>query len=143
LPSANFSQKKVGIIACGEMVSRSLFCVKELEESGVEVGILNLHTIKPIDEKAILEFVKKYKNILTCEEHQIAGGMGSAVLECLVKLNQENLQNGGENIFANLNFEMIGVDNRFGQSGTKEELFKEYGLEEISILEKIKSLLEI
>jgi transketolase len=139
LPKANFPQKKVGIIACGEMVSRSLFCVKELEENGVEVGILNLHTIKPIDEKAILEFVKKYKNILTCEEHQIAGGMGSAVLECLVKLNQENLQNGGENIFANLNFEMIGVDNRFGQSGAKEELFTEYGLDEKNIIKKVTS----
>lgn len=121
--------KKIGIIACGEMVSRALFCVPELEKIGINVGVMNLHTIKPIDKTGVTEFVKKYKNILTIEEHQIAGGMGSAVLELLAQ----------ENLLKDLSLKMIGVEDRFGQSGTKEELFVEYGLTEKNILEKVKS----
>jgi transketolase len=120
--------KKVGIIACGEMVSRALFCVKELESLGIEVGVMNLHTIKPIDQKGIAEFVNKYKNILTCEEHQVAGGMGSAVLECLAQTN----------ILKGVDLKMLGVADRFGQSGTKEELFTEYELDEKAIIKKVK-----
>jgi transketolase C-terminal domain/subunit len=133
----NTKTKKVGIIVCGEMVSRALFCVKELESLGIEVGVMNLHTIKPIDQKGVAEFVNKYKNILTCEEHQIMGGMGSAVLECLATLPLHKKE-----VWENLNFNMLGVENRFGQSGTKEELFAEYGLDEKSIIEKVKSFFE-
>ncbi len=123
------ADKKIGIIACGEMVSRALFCVKELEQNGIEVGLLNLHTIKPLDKEGVKNFIEKYKNILTIEEHQIAGGMGSAVLEFLAQ----------ENLLKDLNFKMMGVEDRFGQSGTKEELFEEYRLNEKCILEKVKS----
>lgn len=79
------TNKKVGIIANGEMVARSLFCIQELEKEGIQVGILNLHTVKPLDKEALKIFTAKYKNILTAEEHQIACGMGSAVLEFLAK----------------------------------------------------------
>ncbi len=123
----------LGIIACGEMVARSLMCVKELEKMGVEVGILNLHTIKPIDIEGVTNFVNKYKNILTVEEHQIAGGMGSAVLECLAQ----------NDLLVNINLNMIGVENRFGQSGNKEELYEEYGLNEKHILARAEKLLKI
>lgn len=124
--------KKIGIIACGEMVARSLFCVPELESLGYQVGVMNLHTIKPIDVNSLREFVVRYLNILTVEEHQIAGGMGSVILECLAKAN--SLQN--------LNIQMLGIDDRFGQSGTKEELFEEYKINEKHILEKIKQILK-
>lgn len=122
---------KVGIIACGEMVSRSLFCVPELESLGIEVGVMNLHTIKPIDTNSLREFVVRYSNILTVEEHQIAGGMGSAVLECLAK----------ENCLTNVKINMLGIDDMFGQSGTKEELFEEYKINEKHILQKVKQIL--
>jgi transketolase len=122
----------IGIIANGEMVSRALFCVKELENSGYEVGVLNLHTIKPIDTKSVLEFTNKYKNILTVEEHQIAGGMGSAVLECLAQNNS----------LSDIKLNMLGVDNRFGQTGNKEELYEEYGINEKHIIEKIRKMLQ-
>lgn len=128
--SGKKQNKKIGIIACGEMVARSLFCVTELENSGYEVGVMNLHTIKPIDVNSLREFVARYPNILTVEEHQIAGGMGSAVLECLAK----------ENCLENIKFQMLGIDDRFGQSGTKEELFEEYKINEKHILEKIKNM---
>lgn len=124
--SSDSGQKKLGIIACGEMVARSLFCVEELEKQGAEVGVMNLHTIKPIDTEGISKFVQKYKNILTVEEHQIAGGMGSAILEALA---QNNLLDG-------LKIQMLGIEDRFGQSGTKEELFEEYKINEKHILEK-------
>ena len=119
----------IGIIANGEMVARSLFIVPELEKMGIQVGILNLHTVKPIDKTGVKTFVEKYKNILTVEEHQKTGGIGSAVLEFLAK----------ENLLKDLCFKMMGVEDRFGQSGTKEELFEEYKLNEKNILEKAKS----
>lgn len=131
---------KVGIIACGEMVARSLMCVKELEKIGIEVGIMNLHTIKPIDKNGVLEFVKKYKNILTVEEHQVAAGMGSAVLESLSQIEDVEVK---KNIFSNLNIKIMGIEDRFGQSGSKEDLYEEYGLNEKHILKNIKKLLNI
>jgi transketolase len=115
------------------MVSRALFCVPEIENLGLSVGVMNLHTIKPLDKEAVKKFVNKYKNILTIEEHQIAGGIGSAVLEYLA---QENLLDG-------VKINLMGVNDRFGQSGTKEELFEEYGLNEKHIIESIKKLLNL
>ena len=82
----------------------------------------------------ILDWVIRYRNILTIEEHQVAGGMGSAVLECISELAKEN-----KNIFKNLNLKMMGVKNRFGQSGTKEELFQEYEINEKHILSNVLS----
>ena len=125
--------KKIGIIACGEMVARSLFCVKELEGKGIEVGILNLHTIKPLDVVGVKNFVTKYKNILTIEEHQVAAGMGSAVLEMLA----------GENYLTGIKIKLMGVQNRFGQSGSREELLEEYGLNEKHIISNVLSLLNL
>ncbi len=124
---------KIGIIACGEMVARSLLCVKGLEDKGIELGILNLHTIKPIDVEKIKYMSSKYKNILTVEEHQVAGGMGSAILECLAE----------NNLLGNVKVKMMGVKNRFGQSGTKEELYEEYEINEKHIFSNVLSMLEI
>ncbi|MDZ4205764.1 MAG: transketolase C-terminal domain-containing protein, partial [Patescibacteria group bacterium] len=101
--------RKVGIIATGALLHRALLAAKALEEKGIGVEVMNLATIKPLDEKAIIELAKKTGRIITVEEHQIRGGMGSAVAECLAK-----------------NFpvpmEFIGVDDQFGQSGTPDEL---------------------
>src|SRR3990167_7222302 len=98
---------KVGIIATGALLHKALLAAKELEEKGIEAEVMNLATIKPLDEKAIIELAKKTGRIVTVEEHQIAGGMGSTVAECLAK-----------------NFpvpiEFIGVDDQFGQSGTPD-----------------------
>lgn len=121
--------KSVGIIACGEMVSRSLFVVKEIESKGISVGLMNLHTIKPLDVEGLRNFVSKYKKILTVEEHQVACGMGSAVLETLAKFD----------LLSGVQMQMLGVNDRFGQSGKKEELFEEYGLNEKEILERVLS----
>ena len=127
--SENSSSKKVGIIACGQMVAESLFAAKILEKEGIEVGVMNLATIKPLDGKAILSFAQKYGKIVTAEEHQKAGGMGSTVAEFL-----------SENHPTKIAF--VGISDAFGQSGTPEELLVFYGLDKSAIVGKAKKLLE-
>lgn len=111
----NGNSVEVGIIATGALVHKAIIAAKELEEDGIRVKVLNLATIKPLDEKAIIELANECGKIVTVEEHQIAGGMGSAVAECLSK-----------------NFpvpiEFIGVKDKFGQSGSPAELLEYYGM---------------
>ena len=104
---------QVTIIACGGVVHNALVAAKELGEKGIGAEVLNLHTIKPIDTKAIVDSVKKTGAVVTVEEHQVAGGMGSAVAEVLAgKLPAP--------------IEFIGVHDQFGQSGTPAELIEHY-----------------
>lgn len=105
----------VGIIACGTLVYEAIKAAEELATQGIESVVMNLATIKPLDRDAIVELAKRTGAIVTCEEHQVAGGMGSAVAECLAAEYPVPM-------------EFIGVHDRFGQSGTPEELFAEYGL---------------
>ena len=120
---------QVGIIATGALLYKALLAAKELKDDGVEVSIMNLSTIKPLDEKAIIDIGRKAKRIVKVEEHKIRGGMGSAVAEWMAK-----------------NFpvpiEFIGVDDQFGQSGTQEELIKHYGMDEKSIIKAVKKVLK-
>ncbi|MDI6821180.1 MAG: transketolase C-terminal domain-containing protein, partial [Patescibacteria group bacterium] len=97
------------IISCGSLVGNALFAAKELEDEGIGTIILNIHTIKPIDSKKIIEVAKKTGAVVTVEEHQIAGGMGSAVAEVLAQ-NYPAPQ------------EFIGIANVFGESGKGKEL---------------------
>lgn len=126
--STEATGKSVGIIACGQLVHIALLAAKELEASGVSVGVMNLATIKPIDTQAIVAFAKKYNKIITAEEHQIAGGMGSAVAEVLA-----------ENFPVQISF--VGVHDAFGQSGTPTELMNHYDMNVETILNKAQSLL--
>lgn len=116
---------QVGIIATGPMVYKSICAAKELEKKGIRVKVMNLSTIKPLDGKAIISLAKETKAIVTVEDHQIAGGMGSAVAEFLA-----------------LNYltpiEFIGVNDMFGQSGTPEELEKHYGIDINSIVRRVQ-----
>ena len=110
----------IGIIACGALVHNALLAARLLEEEGIGTSVLNLATIKPLDREGILAFAKKHKAILTVEEHQAAGGMGSAVAELL---SQEHP----------IPMKIVGVQDQFGQSGTPDELIKHYGLDAQSI----------
>ncbi len=110
---------KVGIIATGALLHKALLAAKNLEGK-IEVEVLNLHTIKPLDTDAVIALGKKAGKIVTLEEHQVAGGMGSAVAECLA-----------ENYPVPIKF--IGVRDQFGQSGTPEELIKHFKMDEVSI----------
>ncbi len=116
------SKYDVGIIATGSSLYRALTAAKKIESSGKRVAVMNLSTIKPLDEVAIIRLAQDARALVTVEDHQIHGGMGSAVAECLAK-----------------NFpvpiEFVAVKDQFGQSGTPDELIEAYGLGEKHIIE--------
>lgn len=120
---------EVGIIATGALLHKALQAAKELSENGTEVEVLNLTTIKPLDEDAIINLAERAGRIVTVEEHQVSGGMGSAVAECLAKNSPVPI-------------EFIGVYDQFGQSGTQEELIKHYGMDKESIIKAVKKVLK-
>ncbi|MBL1434543.1 transketolase family protein [Candidatus Wolfebacteria bacterium] len=105
----------VGIIASGPFLHSALVAAKNLKEKGIESIVLNLHTIKPLDTKALLALSNEVGAIVTVEEHQIAGGMGSTVAEYLAQVKP-------------MPMEFIGVKDRFGQSGNPAELIEHYGM---------------
>ena len=119
----------VGIIATGGLLYCAIIAAKELESEGVKTKVMNLSSIKPIDVEALVALAKECKAIVTVEEHQVAGGMGSAVAEVLAQ-----------------NFpvliEFIGVQDKFGQSGTPDELIEYYGLGKNSIKDAVKKVLK-
>lgn len=124
------SKKKVqvGIIASGHLVYEALMSAKKLEDQGIGVKVINLSTIKPLDEKAIIDLAKSVKGIVTVEEHQKAGGMGSAIAELLSQKYPTKI-------------EFISINDEFGQSGEPEELIKLYKLDSGSIIKAVKKLL--
>ena len=106
---------QAAIIACGAPVYRALEVANDLASQGIAVAVMNLHTIKPLDNNAIEKIARQAGAIVTVEEHQRHGGMGSAVAEYLAEHYPVPL-------------ELIGVDDQFGQSGEPEELLNHYGL---------------
>jgi len=127
LPDVGIAQ--VGIIATGSLMARALFAAKELEAEGIKTKVMNLASIKPIDTDAVIALGKECKAIVTVEEHQIAGGTGSAVAETLA----QNFP---------VPIEFIGVQDKFGQSGSPDELIEHYGMGKNSIKEAIKKVLK-
>ncbi len=119
---------QVGIIATGALVHKALKVANELEKENIFVKVINLSTIKPLDEEAIWRLAHETEAIVTVEEHQIAGGMGSAVSECLAKNYPVPM-------------EFVGIKDKFGQSGTPEELIEHYGLGEKDIREAINRVI--
>jgi len=117
--------KDVAIIGCGPLVYNALVAAEELSKEGIEVMVVNSHTIKPLDEKTIIEAAQKTGAIVSVEEHQVAGGLGSAIAECLAK-NHPVPQ------------EFIGAQDRFGESGEPGELIEVMGMGVGSIKEAVK-----
>lgn len=120
---------QVGIIATGALLYNALLAAKELETEGIKTKVLNLSSIKPIDAEAVIALAKETKKIITVEEHQIAGGMGSAVAEILA-------------VNCPTAMEFIGVKDEFGQSGTAKELIEHYGMDKDSIKDAIRKILK-
>ena len=117
------------IFATGIMVGMALEAKDMLANEGISARVINIHTIKPIDEEIITLAAKETGAIVTCEEHYIMGGLGSAVCEVVCKNHPVPV-------------EVIGTD-RFGKSGTPLELFKEYGLTSENIAEKAKKVINL
>ncbi|MGH2388740.1 MAG: transketolase family protein, partial [Chloroflexota bacterium] len=116
----------VAIIACGILVYNALMAAERLaREDHIECLVLNNHTVKPMDERAVVEAARRCGAVVTVEEHEVLGGMGSRVAEILAARQPAPM-------------EFIGVQNRFGQSGTPQELIEEYGMGIGSIYTAVK-----
>jgi len=106
----------ITLVACGTMVTVALTTAAALAEDGISAEVINLHTIKPLDASTILASLERTHALVTLEEHQLAGGMGSAVAEMLVQKKTR------------VAFQMIGVQDSFGESGSNDALLEKYGL---------------
>jgi len=121
--------KDVSIIACGPLVSEAIDASEELSKEGISARVINLHTVKPIDEEIIIKAARETNAIVTAEEHQLFAGFGSAVAEVVVKNYPVPM-------------EFVGIDDTFGESGEPDELMKAYGLTSLDIYKKVKKVLE-
>jgi len=119
----------ITIIACGAMVAEALDAQAALAEKNISAEVINLHTIKPLDTATILKSLQKTKALVTVEEHQISGGMGSAVLEAIASENP-------------VPAELIGVPDTFGESGTPKELLEKFGLKSSNIAAKAEKVIQ-
>lgn len=127
MPGRADDRPSVAIIATGPLVHNALLAAKELENE-ISTTVINVHTIKPLDEETILAAVQSAAGVVTIEEHQVNGGFGSAIAELLAKHHP-------------LPIEFIGVQNQFGQSGEPKELIEHYGMGVKHIVEAVKKAL--
>ena len=120
----------VSIIACGTMVDQAVDAQEKLLKEGVSVRVVDMHTIKPLDEKLVIKCARETNAILTVEEHSVIGGLGGAVSEVLA-------ENG-----SSTRFKRMGVQDVFCESGEPEELFEKYGLSTPHIMKTVKKLIK-
>lgn len=120
--------KDAAVFACGLMVNEALEAAKLLAAEGIEVSVINMHTIKPLDAACVVKYAEKCGNVITVEEHSVIGGLGDAVADALM----------GK---VCCKFKKIGVNDQFGQSGKAADVLREYGLTADQIAAKIKETL--
>ena len=120
--------KDAVVFACGLMVNEAMEAAKLLAADGIEVTVVNMHTIKPIDAECVTKYAKECGNVITVEEHSVIGGLGDAVADVLM----------GQ---VNCKFRKIGINDQFGQSGKALDVLREYGLTADQIAAKIKETL--
>lgn len=119
----------VTIVATGHLVWKALEAAKSLHEKGISAEVINIHTIKPLDEEAILKSVAKTRCVVSAEEHQRHGGLGDSIAQLLAR-KQPAPQ------------EYVAVNDSFGESGTPDELMKKYGLDTVNIIEATEAVLK-
>lgn len=120
---------QVAIIACGPLVYEALLAAKELDKKEIETLVVNSHTLKPLDEQAIVRAARTCGAVVTAEEHQIIGGLGGAVAETLSR-NYPVPQ------------EFVGMPNSFGESGQPDELLTKYGMKSSNIVDAVKKVIK-
>ena len=116
------------IAACGHLVWEAIQAAVELAKDGIHAEVLNVHTIKPLDEKTLIESAQKTGHVLVAEEHQRLGGLGSSVAQCLAANHPTAM-------------DFVAVEDQFGESDTPAQLMQKYGLDAASIVRKSKALL--
>lgn len=118
----------VSIIATGHLVWESIEATRQLEKEGISCEIINIHTIKPLDDELILKTAKKTGKVVVAEEHQRLGGLGSAVAELLAEKQPTPMR-------------FVAVNDKFGESGTPDQLMKKYGIDSHAVIKAVKELL--
>jgi len=118
----------VTIVATGIMVNEAVMAAEELAKEGIDARIIDIHTIKPLDEEIIIKAAQETKAIVTAEEHSVIGGLGSAVSEVVVKN-------------APVKMAMVGQKDTFGESGKPDQLKEKYGMTAADIVAAVKSVL--
>jgi transketolase len=121
--------KDVSIFATGHLVWNALEAVRELEKEGIDCELINIHTIKPLDEKAILQSVRKTGKVVSAEEHQRNGGLGDSIAQLLVQHHP-------------CRQEYVAVNDSFGESGTPLQLMEKYGLGVKDVVAAVKKVLK-
>jgi transketolase len=121
--------KDVTIIATGHLVWKAIEAGEKLAEKGISAEIINIHTIKPLDEEAILKSVKKTGCVVTAEEHQMNGGLGDSVAQLLARKMP-------------MPQEYVAVNDSFGESGTPDQLMTKYGLDTLNIVQATETVLK-
>lgn len=119
----------VSIFATGHLVWEAILAGEKLAEMGINAEIINIHTIKPLDEEAVLKSAAKTGCVVTAEEHNRLGGLGDSIAQVLIKNNP-------------VPQEYVAVDDSFGESGTPAELMKKYGLDSESIIKAVQKVIE-
>lgn len=117
--------KDAVLFANGAMVYEGLEAAKRLSGEGIDLMVVNLHTVKPLDQEAVLAAARKTGRVITAEEHQAAGGMGSALAECLAQHYPVPMR-------------ILGMQDGFGESGAPDELMKRYGFSSDAIYQAVK-----
>lgn len=118
---------KIAILSTGSLSYQALLAARALMGEGIESVVLHVPTVKPLDEEAVLQVARRVRGVITIEEHQVAGGFGSAVAELLVQKHP-------------LPMRLLGVNDMFGQSGEPDELLRHYGLDALHITEAARAL---
>jgi len=119
----------VSLFATGHLVWKAVEAARELEAEGISVEVIDIHTIKPLDEEAILDSVMKTRCVVTAEEHQINGGMGESIAQLLARRLPVPM-------------EFVGVKDRFGESGVPEDLLEKYGLGKSHVAAAVRTALQ-
>lgn len=122
--------KDAVLFANGAMVYEGLEAAKQLAGEGIDLMVINLHTVKPLDQEAVLAAARKTGRVITAEEHQAAGGMGSAAAECLAQHYPVPMR-------------ILGMQDGFGESGAPDELMKRYGFSSDAIYQAVKDFVAL
>lgn len=118
----------VSLMACGHLVWEALEAARMLEAEGISAEVLNIHTIKPFDTEAVVASARKTRAVVSCEEHLFNGGLGDSIAQALA-------------LHCPTPMEYVAVDDRFGESGTPDEMLTNYGLRAANIVEKVHAVL--
>lgn len=119
----------ISLFACGHLVWEALEAARTLAQEGISAEVINIHTIKPLDSDAILRSVRKTRAAVSCEEHLMNNGLGDSIAQVLAR-------------FCPTPMEYVAVDDRFGESGTPDEMLTHYGLRASNIVEKAHAVLK-